>query len=25
MTVKTMQTAEVKDLLEKVAGFGQDT
>ncbi|MDX1559971.1 MAG: catechol 1,2-dioxygenase [Marinobacter sp.] len=24
MTVKTMQTAEVKDLLEKVAGFNQD-
>ena len=23
MTVKTMQTAEVKDLLEKVAGFDQ--
>lgn len=24
MTVKTMQTADVKDLLEKVAGFNQD-
>ena len=24
MTVKTMNTAEVKDLLEKVAGFNQD-
>jgi len=24
MTIKTMQTAEVKDLLEKVAGFNQD-
>ncbi len=24
MTVKTMQTAEVKDLLEKVAGFNED-
>ena len=23
MTVKTMQTADVKDLLEKVAGFNQ--
>ena len=24
MTVKTMQTAEVKDLLEKVAGFNKE-